>query len=287
MAGNQPYLFITKTKIMKLKIVLIKIMFIFTLNITYSQNNLKDTLKYEIIYDFSYQENKEDSKNIKSEQMVLKVSKSFSHYISYNNLQQTNMYKGIQNSGETSIIKSRPKTEFLFSLIKDYNNDKIIFSDMIGLDVYSFEKPTIKLDWVLNNEETEILGYKCKKATTTFAGRDYIAWYSTEISISDGPYKFQGLPGLIFSIYDTKNHYKFTISKISKEKSIFDTNDEIFNPIKITEKEFKELKRKFREKPSSMLNSGGMTFPKELLDMGDKRAKERLKYENNPLELTD
>jgi hypothetical protein len=30
-----------------------------------------------------------------------------------------------------------------------------------------------------------------------------------------------------------------------------------------------------------------MTFPKELLDMGDKRAKERLKYENNPLELTD
>lgn len=43
------------------------------------------------------------------------------------------------------------------------------------------------MNWKLYDEETEILGYKCKKATTSFAGRDYIAWYSTEISISDGP----------------------------------------------------------------------------------------------------
>jgi GLPGLI family protein len=31
------------------------------------------------------------------------------------------------------------------------------------------------------------------KATTEFAGRTYVAWYTTEISIADGPYKFYGL----------------------------------------------------------------------------------------------
>ena len=49
-------------------------MFLFAIIIANSQNNLKDTLKYEIVYDFSFQENKDDSLNIQSEQMVLKVS---------------------------------------------------------------------------------------------------------------------------------------------------------------------------------------------------------------------
>jgi GLPGLI family protein len=53
-----------------------------------------------------------------------------------------------------------------------------------------------------------------KKATTEFAGRTYVAWYTTEISIADGPYKFHGLPGLILSIYDTNKHYQFTVSSI-------------------------------------------------------------------------
>jgi hypothetical protein len=30
-----------------------------------------------------------------------------------------------------------------------------------------------------------------------------------------------------------------------------------------------------------------MTFPKEMLDLADQRAKEKMKFENNPMELTD
>jgi hypothetical protein len=34
-----------------------------------------------------------------------------------------------------------------------------------------------------------------------------------------------------------------------------------------------------------LINSGGMTFPKEMLDLADQRA-EKMKFEN-PMELTD
>jgi hypothetical protein len=34
-----------------------------------------------------------------------------------------------------------------------------------------------------------------------------------------------------------------------------------------------------------LINSGGMTFPKEMLDLADQR--EKMKFENNPMELTD
>ena len=160
-----------------------------------------------------------------------------------------------------------------------------VFIDKISLDLYSFTQP-LNMNWKLYDEETEILGYKCKKATTSFAGRDYIAWYSTEISISDGPYKFQGLPGLIFSIYDTNNHYKFNILSLKKDNTYLDLNDELNNPLKITEKEYKELKRMYREKPTSMLNSN-ISFSKEDLEKLESKAKEKFKYENNPLELED
>ena len=55
----------------------------------------------------------------------------------------------------------------------------------------------------------------------------------------------------------------------------------------ITYEEYKQLKKRYKEKPSTLINSGGMTFPKEMLDLADQRAKEKMKFENNPMELTD
>lgn len=261
------------------------IIFITALNFVFSQQNLKDTLKYEIIYNLSYQENKEDTINIKSEEMVLKISKKFSYFISNNNLKLKNMLSEFKKTNEAPKIQSVPKSKFRYIIVKDYGKNEINFTDKIGLDVYDFTQ-SLKLNWTLYDEETEILGYKCKKATTSFAGRNYIAWYSTEISISDGPYKFQGLPGLIFSIYDTKNQYKFNAITIKKDNTYLDLNDEYSNHIKITEKEYKELKRMYREKPTSMLNSN-FSFSKEDLEKLESKAKEKFKYENNPLELED
>ena len=59
--------------------------------------------------------------------------------------------------------------------------------------------------------DSTILGYTCHKATTRFRGRDYVAWYTEEIPLSYGPYKFRGLPGLITCIYDKDRDHVFTL----------------------------------------------------------------------------
>jgi GLPGLI family protein len=61
-------------------------------------------------------------------------------------------------------------------------------------------KPEIK--WNIVEEVKMIKNYTCLKATTEFRGRKYIAWFTPDIPISDGPWKFKGLPGLILSITD-------------------------------------------------------------------------------------
>lgn len=83
-----------------------------------------------------------------------------------------------------------------------------------------------KLKWNIGTEKKNILDITCAKATTSYSGRDYIAWFTNEISISDGPYKFTGLPGLIMGIYDTKNHYKHIAVWINyQNKNIIFDND--------------------------------------------------------------
>lgn len=61
------------------------------------------------------------------------------------------------------------------------------------------EKAPIQ-DWSLvNDTTTQIIGYTCHYATTRFRGRDWEIWYTEDIPLPLGPWKLEGLPGLILS----------------------------------------------------------------------------------------
>ena len=71
-------------------------------------------------------------------------------------------------------------------------------------------------DWILTNEKKTINGLSIQKATTKWGGRDWIAWFTESIPFQEGPYKFRGLPGLIYEMRDSKNNfiYQFPMSRI-------------------------------------------------------------------------
>ena len=73
---------------------------------------------------------------------------------------------------------------------------------------------TAKLDWQLLNEVKTINNFKCNKAVVNFRGRTFIAWYTTEIPISAGPWKLHGLPGLILEAADIDNLYSWYATDI-------------------------------------------------------------------------
>lgn len=72
-------------------------------------------------------------------------------------------------------------------------------------------------EWTLMDSSKIILGYECQMAETDFRGRRWIAWYSTAVPISIGPWKLWGLPGLIFEAYDSKKEYSYSMTSISAE----------------------------------------------------------------------
>ncbi len=51
-----------------------------------------------------------------------------------------------------------------------------------------------------------------------FRGRTWEAWFTNQIPVSNGPWKFHGLPGIIMQVSNDQNHFSFTCIGISREK---------------------------------------------------------------------
>jgi GLPGLI family protein len=75
-------------------------------------------------------------------------------------------------------------------------------------------EPIGAIDWKLKNEQKEISSFTATKATTSFRGRNYTAWFTTDLPVDVGPWKFHGLPGLILEVYDEEKGVQFLMSKI-------------------------------------------------------------------------
>lgn len=81
--------------------------------------------------------------------------------------------------------------------------------------VYSEPFPLQK--WIPVSKETKtICGYKCSKAICRWRGRDYTAWYTLQIPVPAGPWKFGGLPGLIMAVSDSTGDYSWEAVAVQK-----------------------------------------------------------------------
>lgn len=76
-------------------------------------------------------------------------------------------------------------------------------TDKISRDNMLYTEPLPEIEWTLRDGTREVIGYDCRRATCRFRGRDYEAWYTEELPLATGPWKFHGLPGLILAVNDT------------------------------------------------------------------------------------
>jgi GLPGLI family protein len=255
------------------KYTLIILLFFSTITL-YSQVD-----KLRATYELTYQIDSTDSSNLKTERMILDIDKSISSYES----ERKYLKDSILKSNNPHSVYGLSKSKFKYKIYKDKNTNKI--NTLFDYTAYKFEIEEIipKLKWSIDKETKKILDINCIKATTSFAGRDYIAWFANEIPISEGPYKFTGLPGLIMEIYDTKNHYKHIIIGINYQNKNVKFNNNGFT--KISQLNFNKFLKKIKEKPSLILYNPGIQIPKAGLDKYDRNHRERQKHENNPIEL--
>ena len=137
------------------------------------------------------------------------------------------------------------------------------------------------------SESKIIKDFKVQKATTSFAGRDFVAWFTSEIPIADGPYKFNGLPGPIMEIENQKDHYSFELGSLETLKTLVTHEFDSEKHLEISQQELEKVSDNYNRDPIGAVEEAGITFgiaPGQREKMHQEHLKE-LKKKNNPIEL--
>ena len=227
-----------------------------------------------------------DTINSKTQNYILESHKNYHFFYGAN----TYSIDSLSNTNQTPIIissditipvsKKKHKRDILKSFLFENGKDYFLMSNFTKLKI-KYED-TIKLDWKLEKSTMEYLGYTCNQATTEYAGRKYIAWYTKAIPITSGPYVFKGLPGLIMKISDTENKHSFRLVEIKKSLNNFSTADYKL----ISKKKAEELQKNVEDDPIKMLLPDLQPTP-ETKKRLDELKKRNFKKDTNPIELIE
>ena len=146
-----------------------------------------------------------------------------------------------------------------------------------------------KLEWNILTEKKIIGNYKTQKAEVQYAGRSWIAWFTTELPYHDGPYIFSGLPGLIVEIEDINRDYSFKLAEVKKLNGFFDVKTEL-TPINWTQ--YENLAKSYYNDPFNVNSKSGkkITFTDaygKQMNLAEitKSTQKSIIKNNNPIEL--
>lgn len=109
-----------------------------------------------------------------------------------------------------------PRPDGTVYVIKSFADNKIKHYDTAGLEKFVYEEPATRWDWEIGDSTKVILGYECLMATTGYHGRKWTAWFTPEIPVQNGPWKLDGLPGLILQASAEGGQYSFIATGIQE-----------------------------------------------------------------------
>lgn len=138
---------------------------------------------------------------------------SYSNYLRNKTIAEMKA-KGLSTQEFASVMYSLPSAKFSFSICKEYSEDRLVYTDEVVKTKYRYYEKLPSFDWKIQRKLREINGFKCQLATTEIWGRKFEAWFTEEIPIQEGPYKFYGLPGLIVEVYDDTRAHHFLLTSI-------------------------------------------------------------------------
>lgn len=174
-----------------------------------------DTVSYRFVYDVQAKVFEKSTKK-KTDEHRLDIGKNgVSHYYSYWQSLFFHITDSIYRQGGLVHDYERvlheqgiESSNFLYYIIKNYPQRGLQTVDYPYYELFEYQEP-MGQEWDFIEGDTIILGHPCQKAVCHYHGKTWIAFYATDIPISDGPWKLCGLPGLILRAYDHSDSFIF------------------------------------------------------------------------------
>jgi len=216
--------------IRKIKRLLCSFLLITAGTISFAQ----ETISYNVVYEFRYERDLVNKSNPYVSNMVLSLGQNSSRYISERDYNENNKYIASKkqqtqampakaaatankaSSGGFPLNATRSGVARQEEVMKDQARHTMETIGLINLKANIVETTLPAMNWVLKPEKKTIDKYTCQKAVGNYAGRVYEVWFTPELPYHDGPWKLNGLPGLILEAHDTNKEIVFSFKGITR-----------------------------------------------------------------------
>lgn len=122
------------------------------------------------------------------------------------------MASQLAEAGRHDEIPNRSVSMYVF---KDFDKQNKTVYDDFSDQFAKYTEPFEEMQWEIVTDSTAtILDYECVMAQSSYHGRNWTVWFAPEIPVSDGPWKFAGLPGLILKATESEGVHSFTANGI-------------------------------------------------------------------------
>lgn len=163
-----------------------------------------------------------------------------------------------------------PKTDGTIYVVKSLADNKLKHYDIAGLEKFTYEEPITQWSWEIGDSTKVVLGYECIMAVTDYHGRKWTAWFAPEIPVQNGPWKLDGLPGLILEAEAEGGQYSFIatgIQQTTKPISPVYLANEYEQTKRIN---YLKAKRSFMDNPFGKINAQyGAQYGIKIISAGD------------------
>lgn len=269
---------------------LITVFSVLLIGIFTNAQNKRFTYEYRFIPDST------NVSDVKTETMNLDIADSESKFYSYtayhsDSIAKVDMEKQLASTGMINIKSDARKGSVRYSISKKYPKYEVFLHNRILRDQYKVADDR-KIDWKISSEKQKIGEWNTQKADAEFGGRKWAAWFTSDIPIQDGPYKFHGLPGLIVKLEDLSKSHVFNLQAV---KNLTEIPKDVFGEkeVLINQKQYDKLVKEYENDPTKGLKQmqmGGVTMimkegtGNQMKDQ-EERLKARIKKDNNRIEL--
>ncbi|MGL5276326.1 GLPGLI family protein [Myroides marinus] len=160
-----------------------------------------------------------------------------------------------------------------------------------GVETYNVGESVSLVKWDILPDVEEYEGMKVQKATGELSGRTWTVWFTQDIPLIDGPYKFKNLPGFVVKAEDSTGDYKFELLKSEKAAATYWLSPRQEKAMKIDKKQWDKIRNVNANKSfSQIMNERGGTATFKMVDdkgkdVTDELTKKKMGKEDKPIEF--
>jgi GLPGLI family protein len=185
-----------------------------------------DTARVVVHYTFTHLRDTTQRNNPDRRNMVLIVGKASSAYRAYG--QQTQEDIARQTKQPSGVAAGRPSGLVYYQFLRE---KKISRKDPILFTNFVVTEPMPLINWYITTDTASFGGLMCQKANCHFKGRDYTAWFCPDLPVAAGPWKLNGLPGVIIQACDAKKEVCFMFAGVERiDLPLVASNEHIGGP---------------------------------------------------------